>query len=99
MCEKYETKDRHTTEDIRANLTKAIEQFTFVRANVDLISDTSEREACFEASNELVAIGASMQEGMLRYVGRQVTGKPAPVTERSSSPVTDAPQSVARPRG
>jgi hypothetical protein len=93
----YETKDHHTVEDIKTNLTRTIEYLMIVRSRVDRITDDAQREQCFEASNELVAIGASLEEGMLMALGKQ-SDRPAPVTERASTPST-APQSVARPRG
>lgn len=90
----YETKDHHTTEDIKANLTRTIEYLSTVRARVDRITDDAQREQCFEASNELVAIGAALEEGLLMALGRN-SDRPAPATMRGE----DQPQSVARPRG
>jgi len=99
MCEAtYETKDHHTPEDIKANLRRTIEHLMIVLGKVNLIKDTEQLELCFEATNEMVAISASLYEGLLQALGAQGADPPAPTTIRATD-MNDSPQSVARPRG
>lgn len=92
----YETKDHHTPEDIKVNLRRTVEHLMIVLGKVNLIKDTEQLELCFEATNEMVAISASLYEGLLQALGAQGADPPAPTTMRPAR-IDESPRAVARP--